>query len=131
MLDEVQIIGYGTIKKGNLTTSVSKVPPPADDIADFAISRIESSLDGQLAGVQVQQSTGQPGEAPYIRVRGVGSINADTSPLYVIDGMAIDDPDIIGNLNINDVESMEVLKDASAAAIYGSRGSNGVIINQY
>ena len=126
VLDEVQIIGYGTIKKGNLTTSVSKVK--ADDIADFAISRLESSLDGQLAGVQVQQSTGQPGEAPYIRVRGVGSINADTSPLYVIDGMAIDDPDIIGNLNINDVESMEVLKDASAAAIYGSRGSNGVII---
>lgn len=126
VLDEVQIIGYGTIKKGNLTTSVSKVK--ADDIADFAISRLESSLDGQLAGVQVQQSTGQPGEAPYIRVRGVGSINADTNPLYVIDGMAIDDPDIIGNLNINDVESMEVLKDASAAAIYGSRGSNGVII---
>lgn len=126
VLDEVQIIGYGTIKKGNLTTSVSKIK--ADDIADFAISRIESSLDGQLAGVQVQQSTGQPGEAPYIRVRGVGSINADTNPLYVIDGMAIDDPNIIGNLNINDVESMEVLKDASAAAIYGSRGSNGVII---
>lgn len=126
ILEEVQVIGYGTVKKGNLTTSVSKVK--TDDISDFALSRLESSLDGQLAGVQVQTSSGQPGEAPYIRVRGVGSINADTSPLYVIDGMAIDDPDIVGNLNINDVESMEVLKDASAAAIYGSRGSNGVVL---
>lgn len=126
VLEEVQVIGYGTVKKGNLTTSVSKVK--TDGISDFALSRLESSLDGQLAGVQVQTSSGQPGTAPYIRVRGVGSINADTNPLYVVDGMVIDDPEVVGNLNINDVESMEVLKDASAAAIYGSRGSNGVVL---
>lgn len=125
-IEEVVVQGYGSIKSSNLSTAISKVK--SEDVQDFAVARLESALDGQLAGVQVQQSSGVPGEAPQIRVRGVGSISASTAPLYVIDGFAIEDPEVVGNMNMNDVESMTVLKDASAAAIYGSRGSNGVII---
>ncbi|WP_202985281.1 TonB-dependent receptor [Mucilaginibacter inviolabilis] len=120
-LNEVVVVGYGTQKKATVTGAISSVK--AADIQDQQVTRIDDALRGRVSGVSVVQSSGQPGAAPQIRVRGVTSrINSD--PLYVVDGVVVDD---ISLLNPNDVESTEVLKDASAA-IYGSRSSNGVIL---
>ena len=83
------------------------------------------SLQGQLAGVEVRSTTGEPGSELQIRVRGAASINADATPLYVVDGIPVDD---LGSLNPGDIQSIEVLKDASSSAIYGSRGANGVVL---
>ncbi len=122
-LDEVVVVGYGTTKRQDLTGSVASVS--AAQFKDLAVSRIDQALLGKVAGVQVKTATGEPGAAPQIRVRGIGSISAGVTPLYVVDGFPTDN---IETLNPNDIESLDILKDASATAIYGSRGSNGVII---
>ncbi|MFA9392432.1 MAG: TonB-dependent receptor [Prolixibacteraceae bacterium] len=123
-LEEVVVVGYGEIRKKDLTGSVSQVF--ADDLNDMPVARIDQALQGKMAGVSIQQSTGQPGESPIIRIRGVGSLSAGNNPLYVVDGYPITGD--LRDINPNDIETIEVLKDASACAIYGSRGSNGVIL---
>ena len=125
-LEEVVVVGYGTVKKRDLTSSVAQVS--GEDIKSRVVSRIDEALQGKLAGVTVQQTSGIPGAAPVIRIRGTNSITEGNQPLWVIDGMPIEDASIVANINMSDAESIEVLKDAAAAAIYGSRGSNGVII---
>ena len=122
-LEEVVVIGYGTLQKRDLTGSVAQIQ--SNTIEGMAAPRIDQALTGALAGVQVISTTGQPGEGLNIRVRGVGSISAGTSPLYVVDGFPEAD---IRMLNPNDIETIDVLKDASATAIYGSRGANGVVL---
>lgn len=122
-LDQVVVIGYGTARRKDLTGAVASINNK--DVKDLALVRIESGLAGRVAGVQVKATTGEPGAPPQIRVRGIGSISAGVNPLYVVDGFPTDN---IQTLNPNDIESMDILKDASATAIYGSRGSNGVII---
>ncbi|OFY00197.1 MAG: SusC/RagA family TonB-linked outer membrane protein [Bacteroidetes bacterium GWF2_42_66] len=121
-LDEVVAIGYGTMKKSDLTGSVSSVK--SDAISAFPTPTVSQALQGRASGVQVIQNTGQPGAAPQIRIRGTNSIKGSNGPIWIIDGFP-GDQNII---NVNDIESIEVLKDASATAIYGSRGANGVII---
>jgi len=122
-LNEVVVIGYGSIEKKDLTGSIASVG--SKTIQELALPRVDQALMGKIAGVQVKPVSGEPGAAPQIRIRGVGSISAGSGPLYVVDGFPISS---IQNLNPNDVETIDVLKDASATAIYGSRGSNGVII---
>ncbi|MBE7169467.1 MAG: TonB-dependent receptor [Williamsia sp.] len=122
-LDQVVVVGYGALKRKDLTGSVGSLP--AREIKDLAVPRVEQALSGRVAGVQVKFADGTPGGAPQIRVRGIGSISAGVDPLYVVDGFPTDN---IQTINPNDIESLDILKDASATAIYGSRGSNGVII---
>lgn len=124
-LDEVVVIGYGTQKKSHLTGSISKVVN--DELDQIAVSRVDDALVGQVSGVNISNTDGAVGSAPTIRIRGTGSITGDSGPLVVVDGMVMDS-DILGNLDMNDIESFEVLKDAASAAIYGSRGGNGVIM---
>lgn len=135
MLDEVVVVGYGTQRKRDVTTSISSIR--ASDIADIAATSIEQALVGRMAGVQITQPNGTPGAGFEVKVRGVGTVTAGSSPLYVIDGVPLSDDvgDATGitvsplaSIETSDIESIEVLKDASAAAIYGSRGSNGVVI---
>ncbi|MGZ8558309.1 MAG: TonB-dependent receptor plug domain-containing protein, partial [Chitinophagaceae bacterium] len=123
ILNQVVVVGYGTLKRKDLTGSVSSVD--GDKIKDLALTRVDQALQGKLAGVQVKPSSGEPGAPPQIRIRGVGSISASSDPLYVVDGVPVSS---IQMLNPNDIETIDVLKDASATAIYGSRGSNGVIL---
>ncbi|WP_299119314.1 TonB-dependent receptor [uncultured Winogradskyella sp.] len=125
-LDEVVIIGYGTQRKSDLTGSVSSVS--AQDVADVPVSRVDQALQGRAAGVQVTQTSGAPGAGTAIRVRGGNSITGSNEPLWVIDGIIVGTNFNLNNLNANDVKSIEVLKDASSVAIYGSRGANGVIL---
>lgn len=126
-LNEVVVIGYGKQKKSHLTGSVSKVSNERLD--QIPISRVDDALVGQVAGVNIQMSNPAAGEAPTIRVRGQGSISFDSNPLIVVDGIAVGtDADFLSSLDMNDVESIEVLKDAASAAIYGSRGANGIIM---
>ncbi|MGZ5135911.1 MAG: TonB-dependent receptor plug domain-containing protein, partial [Flavitalea sp.] len=122
-LNEVVVVGYGTQRRKDLTGSVASVS--ADKIKDLAATRVDQALLGKVAGVQVKPSSGEPGSPPQIRIRGVGSISAGGDPLYVVDGVPMAS---IQALNPNDIENIDVLKDASATAIYGSRGSNGVVI---
>ncbi|MBD2752999.1 SusC/RagA family TonB-linked outer membrane protein [Spirosoma validum] len=122
-LDEIVVVGYGTVKKKDLTGSVGVVS--AKEVKDLGVTRIEQGLAGRVAGVQVKTVSGEPGAAPQIRVRGIGSISAGATPLYVVDGFPTDN---IQTINPNDIETLDILKDASATAIYGSRGSNGVVI---
>ena len=122
-LDEVVVIGYGSVKKSSLTNAVSKMD--ASVMKDRPMSRPESALQGQLAGVMVRSTTGEPGQDIQIRIRGAASVNASSDPLYVVDGMPMN---TLAGINPSDIESMEVLKDAASAAIYGSRGSNGVVM---
>jgi TonB-linked SusC/RagA family outer membrane protein len=121
-LDEIVVIGYGKVKKSDLTGSVSSVK--ADDITKITSLNPEQSLQGKVTGVQVTSTSGAPGAAPVVLVRGVGTLNS-SAPIFVVDGIILDD---ISFLNSADIASMEVLKDASATAIYGSRGANGVIL---
>ena len=127
-LNEFVVIGYGSVKKGNVTNAVAKVK--AEDLADRPVSNIAFALQGELAGVDVQSTSGAPGSSVQIKVRGATSINEDgnTNPLYVVDGVPMDEGFDLQQLNPQDIESIEVLKDASSSAIYGSRGANGVII---
>ena len=120
-LDDVVVIGYGTQKKADLTGSVSTVA--AEKLNQGVNQSVAHALQGQAAGVTVIQNSGEPGSGVEIRIRGSGSIN-DNSPLYVVDGIIGG----IGDLNPADIESLTVLKDAASAAIYGSRGANGVVI---
>ncbi|MDE7336478.1 MAG: SusC/RagA family TonB-linked outer membrane protein, partial [Muribaculaceae bacterium] len=122
MLDEVVVIGYGAVKKSDLTGSVSSVN--ADKLTKTPAASLSNALQGQVAGVTVNSLTGRPGASAEVRIRGVGTING-ASPIYVVDGVIADDIDF---LSPNDIEHIEVLKDASATAIYGARGANGVII---
>ena len=122
-LQEVVAIGYGTMKKSDLTGAVTSVS--ADQLLKAPVSGLDQALQGRAAGVTVVSESGQPGEAAVIRIRGIGSALAGNDPLYVVDGVIVSD---IKWLSPNDIKSMEILKDASATAIYGSRGANGVIL---
>lgn len=122
-LDEVVVVGYGVQKKSNVTGAISSVK--SEDLEDMQLPRLETALQGRTSGVQVLQNSGQPGAASVVRVRGTSSING-SNPLYVVDGVIIGGG--IDYLNPNDIETIEVLKDAASAAIYGARGANGVII---
>jgi TonB-dependent starch-binding outer membrane protein SusC len=122
-LDEVVVVGYGTVKKSDLTGSVAKVGEA--EIKATPIVALDRALQGRVTGVQVTQNSSKPGGATTIRIRGSGSFSASNEPLYVVDGYPMND---ISTINPNDIESIEILKDASATAIYGSRGSNGVVI---
>lgn len=145
-LEEVVVIGYGQQQKKDLTTAVATVQ--AKDLRDQPVNSFDQALVGKMAGVQVLQSSGSPGAGVSIRVRGIGSITAGNDPLYVIDGVPISNDNnratgeidtgtgnypeqpinVLSTINPADIESIQVLKDASAAAIYGSRGSNGVVL---
>ncbi len=124
-LSEVVAVGYGTVKKSDLTGAVSSIS--ASQLKERSSTNVMQSLAGQVAGVQIQQTQGAPGSAPTIKVRGTSTITAGTSPLYVIDGFPMEGADM-GNVSAQDIESIEILKDASSTAIYGSRGSNGVVL---
>lgn len=123
-LDEVLVVAYGTAKKSAYTGSASVVK--AGELQDALVSNAADALAGKLSGVQVQSANGQPGSSPTVLIRGIGSINANNSPLYVLDGVPYDGD--LSNINTMDIESMTVLKDAAAAALYGARGANGVIM---
>lgn len=122
-LEELVVIGYGTVKKSDLTGAVSSVK--GEELKRAPVASVGQALQGKVAGVTVTSNTGQPGSDVSIRIRGIGSVNAGVSPLYVVDGMIVSD---IGFLSPNDIATTEVLKDASSAAIYGSRAANGVIL---
>ncbi len=123
-LDEVVVIGYGSVKKSNLTSSVSKITN--DALENRPVSSVSEAFQGQLAGVQAQASSGGiPGEELTIRIRGINTINGDSSPLYVIDGVPRDN---MSDINPSDIATIQILKDASATSIYGSRGANGVVL---
>ncbi len=122
VLGEIVVVGYGVQRKSDLTGSISTVK--AEDLNRVPSGNVEQLLEGKVAGVLVTPSSGEPGAGAIVRIRGTGTLN-DASPLYVVDGMLLND---ISFLNPQDIESLEVLKDASATAIYGSRGANGVII---
>ena len=122
-LDEIIVIGYGVQKKSVVTAAISSVK--ASDLEKMTPSRIENVLNGQVSGVSITTNSGQPGSDVNVRIRGVGT-TGDNSPLYIIDGMAVDGG--IKNLNPADIESVEILKDGASAAVYGTRGGNGVIL---
>jgi TonB-dependent SusC/RagA subfamily outer membrane receptor len=122
--DEVVVIGYGTQKKSHLTGAVSKYKN--EKLDESPVSRLDQALQGKIAGVQIQNLTSEAGADPKIRIRGVTSITASSNPLVVVDGHPV--PDGLAFVNMADVESVEVLKDAASAAIYGSRASGGVIM---
>jgi TonB-dependent starch-binding outer membrane protein SusC len=121
---EVVVIGYGTVKKSSLTGAVAKFTP--ERLEETPNSRLDQALQGKIAGVRVQNISSEAGEAPRVQVRGIQSISANASPLVVVDGHPLYEG--LSFVNMADVQSVEVLKDASSAAIYGSRGANGVII---
>jgi len=136
-LDEVVVVGYGTQKRADVTGAIARFD--AKQLEERPIARVDQALIGQLAGVQVKQTTGVPGRGFSVQVRGSGSITAGNEPLYVIDGFPLETSgqnaggrfssgSPLDNINPNDIESIEVLKDAAAAAIYGSRASNGVVL---
>ena len=123
-LDEIIVTGYGTRKKSSLTGAIAKIG--GDDIAAIQATRADDALAGKLAGVFIQNQNGEPGADPKIQIRAASSISGDSNPLVVVDGYPISGS--LVTVNPNDIESLEVLKDASSAAIYGSRGANGVIL---
>ncbi|PSR57262.1 TonB-dependent receptor [Adhaeribacter arboris] len=128
-LQEVVVVGYGEQQKKDLTGAISSVA--AKDIQKIQVSSVDQALQGQVAGVQISTTTGAPGGNVNVLIRGVSSINGGVQPLFVIDGYPVSNAGIgnpLNTINPNDIESVDVLKDASATAIYGSRGSNGVII---
>lgn len=122
-LDEVIVVGYGTMKKSDLTGSVASVA--SKDIEGFQTSSVAGALGGQIAGVQITSTDGTPGAGFNISIRGVGTLTGDASPLYIVDGFEVSDIDYLSN---SDIESIEVLKDASSSAIYGARAANGVVL---
>jgi len=123
-VDEVMVVAYGTAKKSSFTGSASVLKKEA--LENMQVSSVTKALQGNAPGVQVISSSGQPGANPTIRIRGTGSINASSSPLYVVDGAPFDGN--ISSINPDDIETMTVLKDAAAASLYGSRAANGVVI---
>src|SRR5690606_23284339 len=133
-IDEVIVVGYGTQRKSEVTGAISSIK--AADIATIAAPSFEQQLAGRAAGVQVSTPSGVLGEAPRIRIRGIASLTSGLSPLIIVDGVPIWSGDIGGQtatnglaeINPNDIESYEILKDGASTAIYGSRASNGVIL---
>ncbi|WP_458627955.1 SusC/RagA family TonB-linked outer membrane protein [Winogradskyella sp. PC D3.3] len=124
-LSEVVVIGYGTQKKSHLTGAISKVVN--EDLDQIAVARVDDALVGQVSGVNIAATEGEAGSAPTITIRGAGSITGNSTPLIVVDGLVVDS-DYLGSLDMNDVKSFEVLKDAASSSIYGSRGANGIIM---
>lgn len=122
-LDEVVVVGYGSMKRGDLTGSVSSIS--SKSVENYKTSSVMEALGGQVAGVQITQNDGTPGAGFSINVRGIGTLTGDASPLYIVDGFQVDD---ISYLSNSDIESIEILKDASSAAIYGARAANGVVM---
>ena len=125
LLDEVVVIGYGQTKKSDLTGSVASIK--MNDLKEVPAYSVDNAMQGRVAGAEIMSTTGEPGATTTIRIRGTRSVEASNEPLIVVDGVV----DAIGDLNdINpeDIESITVLKDASSTAIYGARGSNGVIL---
>jgi TonB-linked SusC/RagA family outer membrane protein len=124
MLEELVVIGYGSAKKRSVLGAVTKVN--SKELSMLPVSGVAQALQGRAAGVQVTQNTGAPGEGVSVRIRGVGSINSGNEPLYIVDG--IPTADALKIINPGDIENISVLKDASSAAIYGSRANNGVVL---
>jgi len=124
MLDEVMVVAYGTTKKTSFTGSATTVK--SEDLEKRTVSNITKALDGLAAGVKVTTGSGQPGADADINIRGINSINADSKPLIVVDGIPYDGQ--LSSINTEDIEGMTVLKDASAGALYGARGANGVVL---
>lgn len=123
VLDEVIVIGYGSMKRGDLTGSVASVS--SKSIEGFKSGSVMEALGGQVAGVQITQTDGTPGSGFDVKVRGIGTVTGDASPLYIVDGFQMDNINYLSN---SDIESIEILKDASSSAIYGSRAANGVVM---
>ena len=142
VLDELVVVGYGAVKKSDLTGSVSQIK--VNETTAATVSSVTNALAGKAAGLQVSLNTAQPGSASTIRIRGAASPNCDNSPLIVIDGFPVkptedgktavgkyysgSNDNFLGSINPNDIESIEVLKDASSTAIYGARAGHGVIL---
>jgi TonB-linked SusC/RagA family outer membrane protein len=124
-LSEVVVVGYGTSKKIDITGSVANVK--GSDIQNLPVSSAAQALDGRASGVNIVRNDGSPGAAPSIRIRGTGTVN-DANPLVVIDGVPTSDPDALSDINPNDIASVDILKDASSSAIYGTRAANGVVL---
>ena len=125
-LDEVIITGYGSTAKKDLVSSISQIKGEA--LLNQPVARVDNMLQGRAAGVNVVSTSGEPGAASTIRIRGMSSINGNNQPLFVVDGFIVGTDFNLSNLNVNDIESIEVLKDASSLAIYGTRGAAGVIL---
>ncbi|MEL6926536.1 MAG: carboxypeptidase-like regulatory domain-containing protein, partial [Bacteroidota bacterium] len=123
-LDEVVVVGYGTRKRSHNTGAIAQVE--GADVAAIQANRVDDALAGKLSGVLIQNQDGEPGADPKIQIRAASSISGDSNPLIVVDGYPISGS--LATVNPNDIESLEVLKDAASAAIYGSRGANGVIL---
>ena len=123
MLDELVVVGYGVQRKSVVTAAISRVT--AEELNVTRPSRVEDALKGKVSGVQITQSSGQPGSDSKVRIRGIGTVN-NSNPLYIVDGMEVGGG--INYLNPVDIESVEILKDAASAAIYGARAANGVIL---
>jgi TonB-linked SusC/RagA family outer membrane protein len=129
VLGEIVVVGYGTQEKKDVTGAVASVA--AKDISKVPVSGLDQALQGQIAGLQISQSNGAPGGNTNILIRGIGSISGGNEPLFVIDGYPVTNSGVgnpLNSINPNDIESIDVLKDASSTAIYGSRGSNGVVM---
>ncbi|QCK16412.1 SusC/RagA family TonB-linked outer membrane protein [Mangrovivirga cuniculi] len=124
-MEEIVVVGYGTQKKSHLTGAISKVEN--ENLDQMPVSRVDEALVGQVSGVNIRSTEGEAGSSPTIRIRGTGSITGSSAPAIVVDGLVVDN-DFLANLDMNTVESFEVLKDAASSAIYGSRGANGVIL---
>ncbi|MDL2303262.1 TonB-dependent receptor [Dysgonomonas sp. OttesenSCG-928-D17] len=122
-LDEVVVVGYGTMRRSDLTGSVASVG--SENIEGYKTSSVLGALGGQVAGVQISQFDGTPGSGFNVNIRGVGTLTGDASPLYIVDGFEVSSLDYLAN---SDIESVEILKDASASAIYGARAANGVVL---
>ncbi len=125
-LNEVMVIGYGTQTKAKITGSVSKLS--SKGLEDMPLTSFDQALVGQLPGVRAALSTGEPGKNAEINIRGIGTLTAGSQPLVVVDGFPLPEGSNLGNISANDIKSIEVLKDAASAAIYGSRGANGIIL---
>ena len=124
LLDDAIVVGYGTQAKSHLTGSVAKIG--GESLIDLPVSDVTTALQGQIAGLSINNITSEVGVSPTIRVRGTGSISADSAPLVIVDGFP--EPEGLSNVNANDIKSIEILKDAASAAIYGCRAANGVIM---
>lgn len=125
-LDEVVVVGYQEVRKADLTTSVSSAS--MNDLLSTPVATFDQTLGGRIAGVNVSSSEGMPGSSMTITIRGNNSLTQDNTPLYIIDGFPAEDSEMASAINPNDIESINILKDASATAIYGSRGANGVVV---
>lgn len=124
-LEEIVVVGYGSVRKSDLTGAVASVK--SEDLVKVPNANPVQALQGKVSGLQVLNTSGDPGATPVVRLRGITTLN-NNNPIFVVDGVIIEEGNSLDFLNANDIESMEVLKDASATAIFGSRGSNGVII---